>query len=236
MLLSRTRKEWAFQLRDGIFRAGGFQRMLDERHRRECAHAMGFLPQWEEHRRFQFDFLRSRGLQPHHRFLEIGCGPLTGGVPIIGYLDPGNYTGIDVRASVLELAYLELVGAKLTGKSTRLLRSDSFGEDYLTTERFDFILSFSVLYHMSDDVLNACLAAIRSRLSPDGTYFANVNVDLDDSTWLQFPFLRRSVETYGEAARRHGLQMEQLGTLGSLGLRLADAAERTNPLLAFRLA
>ena len=65
---------------------------------------MGFRGQFEKHRRFQMTFFRERGLVPSSRLLEIGCGPLTAGIPIIEYLEPGNYVGVDIRSSVLHLS------------------------------------------------------------------------------------------------------------------------------------
>lgn len=34
---------------------------------------------WEKIGKLQFEFLVSRGLRPHHRMLDIGCGTLRGG-------------------------------------------------------------------------------------------------------------------------------------------------------------
>src|SRR3979409_2149502 len=53
---------------------------------------------WEEIGELQFQFLRTHGLEPQHRLLDIGCGSLRGGVRFVSYLDPGNYFGIDISA------------------------------------------------------------------------------------------------------------------------------------------
>jgi len=46
---------------------------------------------WKDCRDFQINFLRKMGLKTHHQVLDIGCGPLRGGIPLIRYLDAGNY-------------------------------------------------------------------------------------------------------------------------------------------------
>jgi hypothetical protein len=73
-----------------LFEAGGFREMLDEAETRVLEDHMGFRGQWDEHRRFQFDFIRSHGLQRSSQLIEFGCGPLTLGIPIIQYLDSGR--------------------------------------------------------------------------------------------------------------------------------------------------
>ena len=50
---------------------------------------------WDEIGKLQFDFLISRGLKPHHVFLDIACGSLRAGRFLIPYLDAGNYLGIE---------------------------------------------------------------------------------------------------------------------------------------------
>ena len=55
---------------------------------------------WKEKRDWQMGFLLNHGLSPSDHFLDVGCGTLRGGIPIIEYLDPGNYTGFDVEMSL----------------------------------------------------------------------------------------------------------------------------------------
>ena len=71
-----------------------------EWHRR----TIGYVEEWEQHGQAQFDYLKSKGLEPQHTFLDIGCGPLRGGIHFIRYLDAGNYYGVEKNAEVLETA------------------------------------------------------------------------------------------------------------------------------------
>jgi cyclopropane fatty-acyl-phospholipid synthase-like methyltransferase len=204
--------------------------MLDANEKTRLEWSMGFPGQWEEHRRFQIDFLRKNGLLPHHSLMEIGCGPLTGGVPIIDYLDQDKYVGVDVRASVLNMSWKEVSKAELAGKNPRLIQSTSFGDNALGDMRFDYVLTFSVLYHLSDELLDACFKAVANRLKPAGTYFANINTETNSDRWLEFPFLKRTLGDYEAVAAKAGLKITELGTLADLGFKL-PGEERLNRML-----
>ena len=231
-MLSRTRASLAFRLKDFAFRAGGFQLLLEEKELRALSEHMGFRHQWDEHRRFQLQQIKAEGLLPGSRVLEIGCGPLTLGIPLIEFLNRGNYTGIDVRPTVLNIAHAQLSKANLADKNPQLLFSDSFGKQELDDESFDIVWSFSVLYHLTDELLDACFKQVARRMRKTGVYIANINVEMQSSTWLEFPFNQRDVSFYGQAAKRHGLKMTQLGKLKTLGFSL-ESDEKENHLLRF---
>ena len=235
MLLSRTRQRITIRLKELIFDKAGFQEMLELRDKRRLEDAMGFRGQFDEHRRFQLAFLKEQGLVPSNRLLEIGCGPLTGGVPVIEYLAPGNYVGVDIRSSVLDLSWREVGKAGLSAKNPRLIYSSSFGSKELGDQTFDIILSFSVLYHLSDELLASYFSVVRKKLNPKGLCFANVNTLDESSTWLEFPFLKRTIEDDREAAAANGLATSCLGEIKELGFRLSGQ-ERRNQMLSFRIA
>src|SRR5437667_11948751 len=107
MLLHRTRQRIAYKTKAFIFDLAGLHEVVDVREKNRLEDSMGFRGKFDEHRRFQMALLKEQGLIPSHKFLEIGCGPLTGGIPIIEYLEPGNYIGIDIRSSVLDLSWKE---------------------------------------------------------------------------------------------------------------------------------
>jgi len=211
---------------------------VEERHERErLALEMGFIGQFDEHRRFQMAFLKEQSVNPSASFLEIGCGPLTLGVPLIGYLDPCRYTGIDVRNSVLDVAYAQIGKHNLAAKNPRLIASASFGAEELGDARFDVVWSFSVLFHLTDEQVGEIFHQVHRRLAADGRYWANINPTIgnSDSRWLDFPFMRRAPEFYEELGQAAGLAMRQHGTLGDLGFRL-EGLERENLLLEFMIA
>jgi len=56
------------------------------------AHLGGGAEAWDRRGEFQLHFLQQAGLQPQHRLLDIGCGPLRAGQFFIRYLEPENVT------------------------------------------------------------------------------------------------------------------------------------------------
>ena len=232
---SRTLENIAVAAQERLFDATSMYRVVARREHRQLVQAMGFDGQWDEHRRFQMDFLRRNGLTSATRLLEIGFGPLTLGIPAIRELDVGNYTGVDVRESAANLAYQQIAKESLAGRNPRLIVSDSFGSKTLRDETFDIVWSFSVLYHLSDDIVATWFSQVGKRLTPDGRYWANINVSADESRWLQFPFLKRQPAFYSALAARNGLSMVVLGTLADQGFR-GEGEERDNLLLAFSRA
>jgi SAM-dependent methyltransferase len=234
LLLKRTRALLKRRAQAWLFDAAGMQDLLDQRERHALEDHMGFRGQWDEHRRFQIEQLRRLGLQTECSLLEIGCGPLTAGIPIIEYLKANNYVGIDVRSAVLDLSWQQVGRSSLSDKNPRLIRSDDFGRTELGDDKFDFVWSFSVLYHLSDEILDQLFCQVARRLRPEGQFVANVMTDMENSTWLEFPFLKRSVDFYRSAAGKYKLRTVNLGSLAELGFRL-PSEERNNPLLQFKL-
>lgn len=230
--LSRTRAKLLHQTKGLIFDAANFQEMVDLREKYQLEESMGFRGQWDSHRKFQIDLLKSFGLKPSHAFLELGCGPLTAGIPLIGYLDAGKYVGVDIRSAVLDLSWKEVGRAGLSAKNPRLVCSASFASEYLGEARFDFIYSFSVLFHLSDEIMNRYFEMISNRLAANGKCIASVNTHIPSDKWLEFPFLMRPVEWYSELAAAHGLVTQNLGEIEQLGFD-GGGIEKHNPLLIF---
>jgi hypothetical protein len=230
--LKRTRARVIQSIKEMIYDVGGFQKVAEGRERRELEDSMGFRGQWDDHRSFQLAMLKSQGLQQNHRLLELGCGPMTGGLPVVDFLESGNYVGVDVRDSVLNLAWREIGKASLSKKNPRLICASDFGLALLGAERFDFVLSFSVLYHLSDDLLDHYFYAVSQLLSSTGRCIANVNTRTPSDKWLEFPFLKREISTYQELASNHGLRTDVFGEIEDLGFQ-GGGEERHNPLLVF---
>lgn len=231
--LTRTRQRLVQGIKSFIFDQMNLQETINLRERHQLEDSMGFRGQWDEHRRFQFALLKEQGLKSNHKFLELGCGPLTAGIPVIEYLNTGRYVGVDIRGSVLNLAWQEVGRAGLSAKNPRLVCSSSFGDESLCDEQFDYVYSFSVLYHLDDEILNSYFTTVARRLAPNGVCLANVNTHLPSDKWLEFPFIKRTIETYCEAAAKTGLTTESLGEISALGFRYSGP-EKHNPLLMFR--
>lgn len=207
--------------------------------RRGSRHGLVGSPHlWKAKRRFQIEFLRAQGLEPSHHLLDVGCGTLRGGVALIDYLDEGHYTGVEVRPEALEEGRRELAESGLEGKSPRLVQSDDLGSLSLGRQ-FDYVWAFSVLIHMADEILEACFGFVAEHLGPDGVFLANVNVGEEGrpGTWASFPVVRHPWEFYRALAARHGMCLEDLGSLHELGdPERTHLAPESRRMLRFRRA
>ena len=206
-------------------------------HRMAARHGLvGPADLWQMKRRFQFEFLRGVGLLPHHHLLDLGCGTMRGGIPLIQYLDAGHYMGVDVRQAVLEEGCLEIEEAGLVDRAPQLRWCEDLRE-FQAGRRFDVIWAFAVLIHMSDSVLEGALEAVARHLGPSGIFYANVNIDeRPEGKWQGFPIVCRSMAFYQQAAARYGLMLEDLGSLKSLGHihpRLSEEKQACQRMLRF---
>ena len=129
---------------------------------------------WEELGKLQFQFLVDQGLQPTHRFLDVGCGSLRGGMRFIPYLNPGNYWGIDNNEGLIEAGWnIELAQAKLQGRQprTQLVCLRDFEFSSLQTT-FDMVLAQSVFTHLNFNRIRRCLTRLAPVMEPGGKFFA----------------------------------------------------------------
>ena len=190
---------------------------------------------WELKRRFQEDFLRARGLAPEHYLLDIGCGTLRGGVPLIAHLEPEHYCGAEVRAEVLEEAHKELAEAGLEHKAPRLVLCEDIASLALG-QRFDYVWAFSVLIHMTDSILMDTLRFARRHLAPTGEFYANVNIgSAVPREWQGFPVVYRRREDLSRAAAACGLALEDLGELAAFGHVSGEPVADAQHMMRFRL-
>jgi cyclopropane fatty-acyl-phospholipid synthase-like methyltransferase len=186
-------------------------------------------------REFQIEFLRSAGLRPEHYLLDIGCGTLRGGIPIIQYLERSHYYGTEVRAEVLAEAYNELEEAGIDKDPILILSKDVSKLDL--GQAFNFVWAYSVLIHLSDEVLRDVLRFVRAHLAEDGRFLANVNIaKRQDGYWHEgFPVIWRPAGFYREEAARAGLEARDLGTVEALGFGSGHPGHDQHHILQFRV-
>jgi cyclopropane fatty-acyl-phospholipid synthase-like methyltransferase len=172
---------------------------------------------WKMKRDFQISFLKSTGLLPHHYLLDLGCGTLRGGIPIISYLEAGHYYGIEVRPETLQEARKELHEAGLEDKNPDLILSSDFSS-LTINQQFETIWAFSLLMHLSDQILDSMLSFSSKHLSPNGHLYANVNIaNREEGSWQGFPVVSRSFDFYRQICARNKLSLTDLGQLKDLG-------------------
>jgi hypothetical protein len=131
---------------------------------------------WSELGNLQADFLKSRGLLPHHVLIDIGAGCFRAGVRLVPYLEPGNYYAIDKHAALLEAGYArEIEPAGLANRFPRGNFVATADFDIIRFGRaFDFGIAQSVFTHMPIARLKDCLTAVAPHFLPGGQFLITV--------------------------------------------------------------
>ena len=191
---------------------------------------------WEMKRDFQIQFLKSMDMLPEHYLLDIGCGTLRGGVPLITYLYDGHYFGVEARKEALDEGKKELREVDLEGKNPTLLLSPDISK-LMVNQKFDYIWAFSVLFHMSDEILNDALNVVSEHLSEKGVFYANVNIgEKKDGNWQGFPVVTRTFAFYSQRCAKYGLSVSDIGSLLDHGHDSGDESQDSQRMLKIEKA
>ncbi len=163
---------------------------------------------WDTQRQFQIAFLKKHGLKPHHTLLDFGCGPLRGGIPIIKYLNTGNYHGIDINREALDEAEKELKENKLEYKRPTLVHVKE-KETLKLHKTFDFIWAFSAVIHMPDYAYEAFISFTSKHLKRNGVLYMNVNIGKrrTGGRFLSFNTYVRPLKFYNEIILKYNLKI-----------------------------
>ena len=117
----------------------------------------------------QLECLKSVGLQPNHHLLEIGCGALIAGIPIMGYLDVSHYTGIEPnRWLVEETANVPENLKIIIDRQPKFLDNEKFDSSVLDI-KYDYIIAHSILSHTSKEQVQLFLKNCSKVLAFTGT-------------------------------------------------------------------
>ncbi len=207
-------------------------------HRHEMEAMVGPLGFWKELQSYQMHTLCSLGLKPEHRLIDIGCGPLQGGIPCIRYLNSNGYTGIDIMPNRIRAAYNQISRHDLGEKNPRILYSESFGDQELTNDTFDFMWASQIIYNLNAVWIERLFAFISRRLKPGGKFLGDIYSS--DFYLFKYPgnqsegLTPYTVESLQELGKKHGLQVRSLGPLSDfqypqrLGLRTNQLLEITH--------
>jgi len=194
---------------------------------------------WHEIGRLQRDFLVASGLRPEHRFVDVGCGALRGGIHFVAYLAPGNYHGLDLNQSLIDAGRLELKSAGLAHRRAKLLVNADFDLSPFGTT-FDYGLALSVFTHIPFNSIVRCLSRVRAVLAPRGRFFATF-FQSPRSAYLE-PLVheRGGIRSHYDTDPFH-LSFEEIGIAGQLaGLAVELIGDWNHPrdqhMLEFRHA
>lgn len=127
---------------------------------------------WQRIGVLQFEFLRARGLEPHHVLLDFACGSLRGGVHFIPYLDAGNYLGFDKSFDLVAMGVLNELGHEaFVERRPQFVINGRFDLSEFTLQPH-FVIAQSIFTHLTADDVRRSLAAIRAIARPDTQVFA----------------------------------------------------------------
>ena len=164
-------------------------------------------------RSYVTDFIISEcNLTPNARFLDLGCGVLRVGLPIIDYLNVGNFYGYDLCPYRIDEAKKEL--QEFGDPSKRPILTSDWSEitGRFNNRKFDFVWSYQVLIHVPDDELFKIIDRIKQALADDGVALVSVNTNTKqfpkDLRWREYPFVVRPLDFYKEAFDRVNLDFE----------------------------
>ena len=180
---------------------------------------------WVHQRDIQIKIFNHFKIKKRHRVLEVGTGVMRGGAPLIKYLNPGNFFGVEVSTERFELGRTVVKMLSLEHKRPNLIRSSVFGCDVIKPESIDFLWSFQVVPHMEEVIVKDFVKAIARLLKPGGKALFTVRLvnegpafALRGAKWKEFPITNMSQAFLEELAAAEGLKMTLHGTLGEWGM------------------
>lgn len=158
----------------------------------------------------QLAFLKSLGLQPHHRFLDYGCAILRTAEFVVPYLEPHRYVGADVSRQAMAQGVRRLAANGVARERYQLVnvRSPEFIE--IEGFTFDFVFANSVLQYLSDGDLAVLLDALRRHVADDALLY----VSFPEKYWL--PALKAKGNYYRSPEQMMRM-IEAAGFTGTLG-------------------
>lgn len=189
---------------------------LREKHRLEAM--VGPLGYWNALQSYQLNALRSNGLERHHTLLDIGCGPLQGGVVFIGYLEKGNYYGIDIDRERVEAGERLIAKKGLTSKFPFISVSHTFGQEELSGKKFDFIWASQIMYYFDCDKMCSLMKVVSSKLKDNGKFLGDIigprhyEFKTKEHGWIL-----HSIESISELAQKFQLAVQDLGEIEGFG-------------------
>lgn len=117
---------------------------------------------------YHLEFMKRHGVEPHHRFLDFGCGFGRTAIAVVPYLDKGAYVGVDLSKERIRMAEDWISQEKLSDKAPRFERSSDIHLSYLDDKSFDVVWTQAVISHMPFEDVERFLQAARRVLKDEG--------------------------------------------------------------------
>lgn len=216
-------------LRRNIYGLRQFIPGLKEIHKLELM--VGPLGYWKELQAYQLKALVSNGMKPEHKLLDIGCGPLQGGIAFIKYLNPNNYFGFDIRQESVDAGTKLIKKHKLEKKQPVLFISDNFGMDKLNGTKFNFIWASQILYYFDEQKLNTLMKWLTIILEDDGKFLGDIIGPAHyEFKYKEHNWYLHDVKALSDIAVKHDLKVYNMGEIKKYGYP-GRLSLRTNNLI-----
>ena len=115
------------------------------------------------------EFLLKHGLQTSDLMIDYGCGSLRLAPPLISFLEPGKYWGMDLAQDFLDLGRAHLSPDLAMAKRPRL---DVIGDEVIQrarAERPRYIISWHVCSKVPENRFDAYIGNITTMMTPGST-------------------------------------------------------------------
>lgn len=169
---------------------------------------------WHHIGKMQYHYLVSNGLEPHHKFLDVGCGSLRLGQWLIPMLNEGNYYGIDGTKKLIDLGIeKEMLFDVASLKKPKFAYNYDF--DFSFIDKFDYAIAQSVFTHLTAAHINLCFKNLNQKMHPESKFYctffegdesSNPKVDSDPNRGWSYTF-----ETLEEFASSNNLKLTYIG-------------------------
>ena len=127
---------------------------------------------WQKIGRLQFEFMRARGLEPHHVLLDFACGSLRAGMHFIPYLNADNYLGFDKSIDLVILGVLNELGhEQFLARRPQFVLNGRFDLSEFTKQP-DFAIAQSIFTHLTPQDIRRSLAGMAAIAAPHTQLFA----------------------------------------------------------------
>lgn len=128
----------------------------------------------------QLELLRNESLRPDNCVLEIGCGSLNAAIPIINYLDKGNYAGIEPKSSLIEV-----VKSSISADKEPVFLYNKHFDLTEQCKLFDYVIGHSVFSHAPQWQFIQCLHNIVPFLKKNCKLYFSLHLgeDSKDVRW-----------------------------------------------------